>query len=454
MVLIAHPTAKRPRSSLGIGVAALFVAFPAIFFYAFLFRTALDLPFYDDYDATLDFMNQLTQLNGFAAKASFLLATQHNEYKLFFEQALIWLQFSLYGRVDFKVLSAAGNAFVLLLALLLWKIFLPACKDNGLRLALFVPVSWLLFQFEYYEVLNWGSASLMHITVLVFAFTAIYLLFQTARRAFYGALACYVLAVASSGNGFLILPIGLLILGIGRHYARAAGWLIVSAGCVAVYSYHYNVMSSQTQTHRSVFAALLRMRPAYVISFMGSAGGVPFMAGSFVLGSALCLFFAWMAYRGYIRRNPIVSCCVLFLLLSALGVAGIRSDLGLAQSLSSRYTIYSALLLIFAWYAIVEEFLQHRRVSPLNNGAYLSAVIVAMLFSLFMDAVGCLLIERQDRLLLQGMTSFEHPATPESTEGPDIPLPDEPAWRASFKPHARAVLIKSIRLGVYRPPTL
>lgn len=440
------------RSRLRLPLAGLFVALPAILFFVFLFRTTLDLPFFDDYDAALDFMNQLTQLHGFTSKALFLIAAQHNEYKILFEQALIWLQFSLCGHIDFRVLSTVGNGFVLLLALLLWKMFLPACNDLGLRLALFLPVSWLLFQFEYYEVLNWGSAALMHITVLVFAFAAIYLLFQTTRSAFCGAIACFVLAVVSSGNGFLLLPIGLLILIGERRYTRATAWLIAAAGCIAIYSYHYNVMSSQAQTHRSVFAILLRMRAAYMIAFIGNAAGIPFMAGSFALGTALCLFFAWMAYRGYIRRNPLVACCVLFLLMTAVGVAGIRSDLGLEQSLSSRYTIYSALLLIFAWLVFVEEFLQHQRKSLLNNGAYLSAVAAAVLFSLFMSAIGSLMIEKRDRLLIEGMTSFEHPATPESTEGPDIPLPDENAWRASFKPHARAVLVESIRLGVYLPP--
>ena len=67
------------------------------------------------------------------------------------------------------------------------------------------------------------------------------------------------------------------------------------------------------------------------------------------------------------RRNPLVSYCVLFLLLTAIGVAGLRSDFGLAQAVSSRYTVYSALFLILAWFAIVEEFLEHSRVPLLRN---------------------------------------------------------------------------------------
>jgi hypothetical protein len=453
MNLTAQQTTLRPPSRTRIAVTALFVAFPAILFYIILFRTAQDIPLYDDYGG-LDFINKLTQLNGFTAKLSFLLSTQFNEYKLVFAEALTWLQYDLWGRVDFEVMSAISNAFVLLLALLLWKMFLPTHKDLGSRLALFIPVSWLLFQLQYYEILNWGGAGLQHIPSTVFAFAAIYLLFQKTRKTFCGAVACYVLAVASSGNGFLLLPIGLLVLASDRHYARIVAWLIASAGCIAAYSYHFSVMSSKASPDHSILSALTRLRPAFVIGFIGSAASIPFQSASFVLGAALCIFFGWMARRGYVRRNPAVSCCLLFLLLTAIGVAGIRSDLGLADSTPSRYTIFSDLFLIFAWFAIVEEFLQHTRVPLLHNRAYLGAVAAAVCFSLFMDAVAIVVIDNWDDQLIQGMTNFEHPNPPDSTEGPDMP-----SWKGhpkleAFNPKARAVLFESIRLGVYRPPKL
>lgn len=449
-----EPLARR-RLARGTAVVAItLVAFPVILFYAVLFQTALDLPFYDDYLSALDFTNQLTQLHSFSAKASFFLAAQLNEYKLPFEKAIIWLQFCLYGHVNFAVLSAIGNSFVLLLGVMLWKMFLPTHKDLGSRLAMFIPVSWLLFQFEYHELLNWGCAALQHISVLVFAFASIYLLFRTTRQAFYGAGACFLLAVASSGNGFLLFPIGLSVLAMRRRYRRILAWLIACTACIAAYSYHYNVMSSRSSPDHSILSAILRLQPAYVVSFMGNAASIPFPLASFFLGIALCFFFAWMAYRGYGRRNPAVSCCVLFMLLTAIGVAGIRSDLGLGQSLSSRYTIYSALFLIFAWFAIVEEFVQHSRTPLLRNDLYLGGVAAAMLFSLFMDAVGLAQIKYSSSQLVQGMSAFEHPNQPGSTEGPDIP-----SWKGhpnleAFNPIARAILLESIRLGVYRPPAL
>jgi hypothetical protein len=455
MNLVAQQTIPqpevRPRSRIGLAVAALFVVFPAVPFYIVLFRTALDIPFCDDYGG-IEWVIHLEGLSGSAAKLSFLFESQVNEYKLVFAEAVVWLQVALMGHIDFKLLSAVSNAFVLLIALLLWKMFLPARKDLGLRLALFIPVTWLLFQFEYQELLNWGGVGLQHLPSLLFAFAAIYLLFGKTRRAFWGALAFHVLAVAASTNGFLLLPIGLLVLVPGRRYARIALWLATSAGCVVVYSYHYNVMSSKSSQDHSVISALLHMRPLYAISFIGSAAGPAFHVVSFVLGTLLCIFFFWMARRGYIRRSPAVSCCVLFLLLTAIGVAGIRSDMGLIQSVSSRYTIYSALFLIFAWFAIVEEFLQHSRVPLLDNGMYLGAVAASVFFCILMDATGYIQMKNWDERVVEGMVEFEHPNPPGSTKGPVISLWKGDDDRERSNPSARAALIESIKLGVYRPP--
>jgi len=436
-----------------VSICAILVTIPAVLFYGILLSLAVNIPTLDNYGG-LDFINRLVTLQGFSARLSFLLTSQFNEYKLVFAEGIWWFQYGIWGHIDLRVLSVIGNSFVLLLAVVLWKMFLPACKDLGTRLALFIPVSWLLFQLQYFDLLNWGGAGLQHITSLVFAFATIYLLLRKTRLAFCGALAFFLLTVASSANGFLLLPIGLLILASNRQYARVAAWLVASAGLIAGYFSHYNVHSSQASPDHSVLSALLHMQPQYILSFMGSAAGMPFEKASFVLGAALCLFFLWMARRGYIRRNPLVSSCVLFLLLTAIGVAGIRSDLGLDGSVSSRYTFFSIMFVILAWFIIAEEFVQHRRGSLLNSRTYLSAVAVAVLFCLFMDLLGFIVIKTWDGKLTAGMAIFEHPNPPGSTEGPLIPKTEfERRILAIHKP-SREVLIESMKLGVYQPPAL
>lgn len=439
-------------------LAAILAIIPIMLFYAILFRQSTDLPLDDDYDALLGFLNQLVQLKSTSAKFLLFLSSQHNEYKLFFEHGLAWLQFALLGHIDLGFLCALGNGFVLLLAILLWKMFLPACKDTAARVAFFIPVPWLLFQLHYFETVDWAMAGVANISVLVFALAAIHYLVKGTRGAFWVAIACTVLAVGSSGNGFVVIPIGLLILAIDRRYARIAPWLVASGICFAAYFYRYNAMSSQSSVHESVFATLLRPQPLFVVAFIGNAAGFSMGKGCLVLGFALCLLFAAMVRRGTIRKNPQVSYCVLFLLLTAIGVAGLRSGLGLAQSLAPRYTIYSVLLVIFAWFMLVEEYLQHVRRPRMVRGIVLGAMVVSILFCLDGDSIGMRQIENRRQEQVRAMRAFEHRASTDNL--PDLvylALQQDSgavaaARRTAANRQAQAILTESIKLGVYRPP--
>ena len=78
-----------------------------------------------------------------------------------------------------------------------------------------------------------------------------------------------------------MIPIGVIILVLTRHYARLVSWLFVSAGSVAAYAYHYNLMSSQSRLHHSVLETMLHPRPLYVIAFMGSVAAFPPLLGRY-----------------------------------------------------------------------------------------------------------------------------------------------------------------------------
>ena len=452
---VQHASRKAARP-LSVAVPLFFVALPAILFYTITFRNLLNIPFCDDYDALLDFLNHFVTLNTISAKAAYLLAAQHNEYKLLFGNSVALLQLALFGHIDFRILSVIGDGFIFLLAILLWKMFIPDCKDLATRLALFIPISWLLFQLEYWETLNWPMASLQNTSILFFSFATIYLLNKGSRPAFWAALIFFVIAVAASGNGFLLIPVAMLILILNRQYLRIVPWLFASAACIAFYAYRYNINSSQVHQHHSIFSTFHPLAPAYVVAFIGSAAGLPFRILSLVLGTLLCVFFIWIGRRGYMRRNPLVSYCLLFLLLTAIGVAGLRSEFGLSQALSSRYTVYSALFIALAWFAIVEEFLPHST-GPLRlNLPFMAATLLSISFSLYMDSIGAAGLKERDNGMIQAMTAFEHQMTSGTTiwPAPLLVLPNPIEATNTFNQRIRPILNESIKLGVYRPPPL
>jgi len=453
-------TRMSPRLRPRVLVAAVLLSLPAILFYGILLRKAVNVPLLDDYEALLDFLNHLAELESPSARVSYFLAAQFNEYKLFFGHAVAWLQLACLGHIDFQVLCAIGNGFVLLLAILLWTMFLPDYENLARRMAFFIPVSCLLVQLGYSATLNWAMPSLQNLSVLVFSLGTIYLLVRGSRQAFCVGMIGLILAVSASGNGFLVIPIGVIILALNRHYVRLVSWLIVSAVSVAAYAYHYDLMSSQSRLHHSVLETVLHLRPLYVIAFMGSVAAFPPLLGRYhlevlwstSLGLLLCACFFVLARRGYPRRNPAVAYCILFLLLTAIGVAGIRSDFGISQSLESRYAIYSALFLIFAWFSIVEETLQHQNLPLRRNGVFLSAVLGTMVFCLMMDFRGARYFDERNLVLVTGMAAYEHPVSTKSDLGPVLPIPGQNARMNELDQRAPLILRQSTKLGIYRPP--
>ncbi len=185
----------------GVAISALLVALPAVLFYGVAFRHLVNIPYMDDY-GILAVRNQVVPARGFGEKFLLFLAAQHNEYKLFFVDGMAWAQFAALGRVNFAQLCVLGDGAVLVLAFILWSIFLPGHKYLARRLALFVPVAWLLFQMVYWETLNTALGTLQNLWVIAFSLGGIRCLLLAQRKAYLGALVLYALAIAASGNGF------------------------------------------------------------------------------------------------------------------------------------------------------------------------------------------------------------------------------------------------------------
>jgi hypothetical protein len=435
---------------------AILTTIPAVLFTGAALRFLEDIPYWDDYPTLLQFTNTIVQSHGNATKFLYFLAAQNNEYKLFFAHGVTSAEVALTGRVNFAYISLLGDSAVLLIALILWSRFLPNEKDLARRLAFFVPIPWLLFQLQYWEAIDWPVDALQNLWVIVFVMGAIDCLLRPSRKSFAGAIVLYVLAIGAMGNGLLLLPLGLLILVRRRQLVRIAAWIAVSAICLAAYAYQYNIMSSQAPPYGSTLAVFLWVHPVYALAFMGNAGAIagesrPSVAISVALAMLLLALFGWLLRRGYAKRNQFVSYCVLFILLTALGVASMRSGLGLRTSVTSRYTIFGLLLLILAWAAICEEFFHERQDTLLRNTSLWAVIIVSVAFSLSMDLRGYREMSRRRDQLVQGMAAFEHsPAG--RFDGPTQASASEPDSVTALRGFFRGVLCESIRLGVYEPP--
>jgi hypothetical protein len=274
-----------------------------------------------------------------------------------FENAVVLSQYCAFGQVSFLPLVALGNAFALLIFLTVCSMSRAAHEDMAKKCMLLVPVAYLLFQLQYASALDFTSSSLQHLAVIFFSLFSILLLDKESRWSFTGACVSLIFAIASSPNGFFVVPVGLLMLVQSKHWRRIAVLMGNTCLMLAVYLFKYSQASSVT-TPQASSGSLVHFNILYAFSFLGSsAARYLSLAPSLTLGVVLCGIFLVAVRRHYFNQNPAVFYSMLFILINALAISGLRADLGLTQSLASRYRIYSNLLLVFSYMFFTENML-------------------------------------------------------------------------------------------------
>ena len=424
------------------------IALPAIAFYSILTHLLTNNPGLDDYDALLGFLNTFRTT---PHPALYFLTALHGEYRLFFEHAILLLQLYLLGHISFSDLAALGNLSVLLLAAVLWRIFLPQLP-LGRRLTLFLPVPFLLFQLQYFEDLDYSMTALQNLPVVPFLLATLLFLHRAGNKAFAAALLTLTLTVAASGNGLFLIFIGAAVLLQQRRPRALAAWSTLSLALLAAYFFRYpfaQLLHHPAATHHSVLTQFLVRKPIFFLAFLGSAAGHPIHAASVALGLALLALFAWLIQQRYPQRNPLVAWSVFSVLFTAAGVAYTRAEYGVFGAISSRYGLYSDLLLILSWFALAELFLAQAD-SPAHTPLFRTALIGSILFALGMDVYGTRQLTERNAQAAEGMRLFR---TTHAAEGPVVLPPGFGAeLTQSINQQAAPALTEAIAQGTYTPP--
>jgi hypothetical protein len=423
---------KRAHIFLDLGLLSLLVS-PVAFFYYLLFHTQLALPILDDYDAVLAFANAFTHDHGMRSRLIEIVAWQHNEYKLIFEHTVVALMCAITGRVNFINLVLLGNAFVLLIGFVLWLYFRTDQAVPRKRLLVFVPVVFLLFNLQYAETVNWAAGSLQNLPVLAFSLLALWLAARPGRRAFLLSCLCLMLAIASSGNGFFVPLAALPMLVRRRAWGRLNAWGALTLGMIALYLFHYHLTPQQTLT--GGVGRLL-----FPVMFLGGALGDVRVA--FPLGACLWGIFLYALWHGYERQQPDCFAAMLFLAITALGVAVTRGESGISAEMASRYRIYSCLFLIFAYQYLMGRLSQSPRWRGRKAAVTMVAIALSAIFAARSDLAGYRFLAHRRADTIQQFDSVQ--------QGRPVPLA-EPRMQPFFR-HAAMVLRHSVDAGIYYPP--
>jgi hypothetical protein len=437
-----RPALENPTARSRITFLLLFaVLVPPIVAFGILYRQALSVPYQDDYDAILAFAVDYDQLPTLRAKALDIATRQHNDYKLAFEHLIVAAEMELTGQLNFALLGALGNLFLLPIWYLLWRTY--ERKQSGLdrRLLEFVPISLLFFSLVYWESLDWAMAGLQNLPVILFSFLAVYLLIPrelvrpTRAHLLFACLAA-VLAACSSANGFLLGPLGLLILLPRRAYAESLAWCVSFVLPLAAYLYHY------APYHPPVYGrhtALFLSRPFYFLAFLGCA--VPFRWPAALLGFVILGIIALAIRSRFDRINPAVFYFSLWIVGTGFLVAWLRG------AIASRYSIYSILLLIFC-YSFLAQYLP-TRLSILNGRRfYVASVVLTGAFCFMADLSGYVHLGRRRRMVLSGFELYR--AKPEVNSPMVDPLLE--SMYPGEKESEQEILNRAIQKNIYALP--
>lgn len=435
--------------------ALLFTMLPAGIFYFILWRNAVSIPILDDYDILLDSLSWISQHRSLSARIMFLFTREHNGYKLMFDNAVIFTQYIVLGQVHFLPLVILGNLFALFIFLVVISMARVTPANTVERWVLLTPVAWFIFQLQYASALDFSSCSLQNLGVVFFALLSIFLLDKESPIAFSAACAALVLAIASSPSGFFAAPAGLLLLAQNKQWRRISIWVASAAGMLLLYLFRYAPPASNS-TPGVKSGLLAHLNVLYALSFMGSSAARYSSIGPAVLlGLLFCGVVLLAIKQKYFRRNPPVFYSMVFIVINALAVSGLRSDLGVAQSLASRYRIYSNLFLAFVYIFIVEAIFPILQRKTIRRSIFAFALTFSIAFCGLSDLAGARFLRgKKQALTFNYRTQWQGRAPEKSLAGTE--MQSNPAFRRQIDAGIYDVdlssLREAIRDGVYTPP--
>lgn len=337
----------------------ILIAFPVFIYWFILNKYALNLPHWDDY-AVQNSIEKINNSPSFPEKLQFLFA-QHNEHRIFLTRLVSLLIFKIKGVLDFRWLMFTAS-FSLIGILVL---FHQNIKKYNLSLLAFIPLPFILLTISIYENSFWGMASLQNFWVIFLAFLTFYLLINLEKRQSYWAILTCFLGVYTSSNGILIPIIGFLILLFQRKKQQTYIWLFSSFLILLSYFYSYKkpIDISSRATNIAIsdyFKGLFLTLGSGVEMYPNTFNRVDFsMALGLFLFIFVLLFFYQTVFKKYNleKRNAdlFLLACIAFIGVTSLGITFGRIGFGIGTLLSSKYKIYSILLIMIFYVVAVSN---------------------------------------------------------------------------------------------------
>lgn len=331
-------------------------------------RYSANVPYLDDYDAALKFENTFTQLQSPQAKIALLFA-QHNEHRIVLDRIVFSCCHYIFHEFDFRLFIAFGNLGWILTTVLLVVYFQ---RSFHLSLPRLLPIPYLLLSYVHSESMFFAMASIQNYWFVFFSIAFLICLSKD-KPLFFCVL--FPVALFTSGGGIVLYPLGSLYLALRRKWKSFVVFLVLSTPCMLVYFYHYEKPTYLPSILEPVLSPI--RTTAYFFSFWGNL--LPMDELSLLLGFVLCVGSVYLVIKRY--GNSFLRLTVGFIALIALTLTMTRSGMGVWQSLSSRYSVFSLLALVCAYMFVLTSI-------PAAAAARKKLTVCAILFAVAFWGIG------------------------------------------------------------------
>lgn len=365
-------------------ILSLIILLPVAIYFTVWDYYAINIPKWDDH-ALKTFIAEYAQAGDWKGKIQALFK-QHNEHRIALTRLFAWMDYAMFGHLNYRHLMTAGN--IMLLAAI--PLFYELLRKNKKPLFALVPIPFLWMTLAFWENMYWGMAAVQNLGVVTLVLWTLYLVINPKTLPFAAAIFLSLITVLTSGNGLMVLPIGAVLLFLSQNRKRFALWLVVSAAEIFCYFYWYTKPESNPESKAGV-VQLAKGYMAFLGSFAESIPVLDHFKVCLFLGIVLFLVAVSIAsttlFRIVRNKYPVkferitdLFClgAVMFILGTALIVVYSRAGFGLEGLITSRYKIYSVLLLIIAYLYVVVP-IRGSFLSP-----YITAIIaLAVTFNVF-----------------------------------------------------------------------
>jgi hypothetical protein len=316
----------------------------------YILKHSLNIPRYDDYDSVLEFVYNFKN-TPFPSNLP-LLFRQHIEHRIFTTRLTAALYYYVFGNINFKGIILLNFCLGVVLFIVLATLIKKIIPRYWLWAA--AVLSLCLFDLINSDLSNWAMSGVQNYGVILFFIVSMRLYGRKEIKYVIPAMTFQVLCIYTSGNGHVgsLFIVAYNILSKNRLNSVLS--VIIMLIFSSLYYYHYHSAAS-------MFTSDLTKVVPFFFHNVGAHFSFEYgiLAGIVMLAFTVFLLPIKIFDRFKVNQELLPFICLVgFVFASQVIMSFFRGNLPVIVAYSSRYLIYSHLLLVslFVWLLYKKEF--------------------------------------------------------------------------------------------------